>query len=187
MCRLPGDDERRQVEHDAHPDPGADVRRAGGEEAELRMEGVGNDLLDLLVHPLDLLPDALQVEAAVHALDPQVVLLVDHQADLLAAIDRHAPRALGLGELAADELPLDEELAVDFLQPADVDVLELPAHRRGGNPLVQEPLDVGPVLLGGSADERVVGHVAGQPDAAAHDDVRFRPGAAQPFAHGLGQ
>ena len=54
-----------------------------------------------------------QVQPALHHLDPQVVLLVDHQAELLAAVDGHGAGALALGMFAADEVPLDEELAVD--------------------------------------------------------------------------
>ena len=54
-----------------------------------------------------------QVQPAVHHLDPQMVFLVDHQADLLVAVDGHAAGALAFGVLAADQLPLDEELAVD--------------------------------------------------------------------------
>ena len=45
-----------------------------------------------------------------------MVLFVDHQADLLAAVDGHAAGAFALGVLAADELPLDQELAVDALR-----------------------------------------------------------------------
>ena len=37
-------------------------------------------------------------------------------------IDEHAAGAFGIGVFAADELPLDEELAVDGFQRADVDV-----------------------------------------------------------------
>ena len=41
------------------------------------------------------------------------------------AVDGHGAGALALGVLAADELPLDEELAVDALQVVDVDVEQL--------------------------------------------------------------
>ena len=68
---------------------------------------------------------AAEVEAALEDLDPQVILFVDHHADLLARIDDDAAGALGVGMLAADELPLDEELPVDGFQRADVDVDQL--------------------------------------------------------------
>ena len=57
-------------------------------------------------------------------LHPQVIFLVDHQADLLALVDGHAAGAFGLGMLAADELPLDQELPIDAVQRADVDVAQ---------------------------------------------------------------
>ena len=93
------------------------------------MEGVGNDASDLVVDKVNLLPGRPQVEAAVHALDSEMVFLVDHQADLLEPVDRDAPRSLGLGMLPADELPLDEELPVDLLELSDVDVFEVLARR----------------------------------------------------------
>ena len=125
----------------------------------------------------------LQVQPAVHALDPQMVLLVDHQADLLLRIDQHAAGALAFGVLAADELPLDQELPVDAVQLADVDVVAArrkPAAWQSCSRSIA--LDLGAVVLAGPADEREIGQVAGQADAAAHDDVGLRPGAAQPFA-----
>ena len=51
-----------------------------------------------------------------------MVFLVDHQAELFAAVDGHGPGALALGMFAADQVPLDEELAIDLLQLRQVDV-----------------------------------------------------------------
>ena len=45
--------------------------------------------------------------------------------NLLALVDGHAAGALAFGVFAADELPLDEELAIDALQLVDVDVEQL--------------------------------------------------------------
>ena len=78
--------------------------------------------LDQVVDAVDLLPDALQVQAALHDLDAQVVLFVDHQAELLVAVDGHGAGALALGVLAADQLAFDEELAIDALELVHVDV-----------------------------------------------------------------
>ena len=100
-----------------------------------------------------------------------------------AAVDGHGAAALGLGVLAADQVPLDEELAVDAS----------PARRRRRraarsealmrqDALAQDLLDLGAVLRRGAADEGEVGQIAGQADAAADDDVRLGAGAAQPFA-----
>ena len=116
LLDLPGDDQGRQVQHHAHPHARADVGRAGGQVAELLVEGVGDVLLDEVVDAVDLLPDALQVQAALHDLHAEVVFLVDHQAELLAAVDGHGAGALALGVLAADEVPLDEQLPIDAFQ-----------------------------------------------------------------------
>ena len=116
-----------------------------------------------------------------------MILLVDHEAHLLHAVDRHAAGALGVGMLPADQLPLHEKLAVDLLEMAHVDVFEPLAHGHGRDPLAEEPLDVGTILLGGTAHEGVMRDVAGEPHAAAHDDVRFRAGAAKPLADRLRQ
>ena len=87
LVDLPRDHQRRQVQHHAHPHAGADVRGAGREVAEPLVEGVGDLLLDQVVELVDLLPRRGQVEAALHHLDPQMVLFVDHHAELLA-LDR---------------------------------------------------------------------------------------------------
>ena len=86
-----------------------------------------------------------------------------------------ARRALAFGVLAADQMPLDQELAVDFLQLAPG---RRTAVRLGGdaeNPLVQDLLDPRAVLGRGPADEREIGQIPGQPDAAADDDVGLGP------------
>ena len=187
LVDLPGDDERREVEHHAHADPGADVRRAGGEVAPARVEGVGDDPLDLVIDNLDLLPRAVEVEAAVHALDAEVILLVDHQAHLFEPVDGDAPCALGIGMLAADQLPLDEEAPVDFLKVADVDVIELAPHRHRRDPFAEDALGVGAVLLRRPAHERKLGEVARQTHPAAHHDVGIGPRSPEPFPDRVGE
>ena len=182
LVDLPRDDQRRQVQHHAHAQAGADVRGAGGQIAELRVIGVGDLLGEQRVDAVDLLPGGLQVEPAVHHLDAQMVLLVDHQADLLVAVDGHAAGALAFGMFAADQLPLDEELAVDALQLVDVDVLELARLLHLQHAVAEHVLDLGAVGLAGAADEGKLGQVAGQADAAADDDVALGAGAPQPFA-----
>ena len=78
---------------------------------------------DQVVDAVDLLPGAVQVQAALHDLDAEVVLLVDHQADLVSLGSMATPRApCAFGQFAADQLPLDEELAVDAFQLVDVDI-----------------------------------------------------------------
>ena len=92
-------------------------------------------LLDDVVDAVDLLPDAVQVQAALHDLDPQVVFLVDHEAELLGLVDGHGPAALALGVLAADQVPLDEELAIDAFQLVDGDVEQVAGGLDGDDAL----------------------------------------------------
>ncbi len=169
--------------------PGADVRGASGEKTELGMKGKRQMIGQKGVDAVDLLPGVLQIEPAVHDLDPQVIFLVDHQADLFAAVDGHAAGSLAFGVFAADQLPLDQELPVDDLE--FVDVRGTPVRRCRESDAVdlqdcfaQRRLDIGAVLLAGPADEREVRQIPGQANAAADDDVRLRSGAPQPFAAG---
>ena len=53
-----------------------------------------------------------------------MVFLVDHQADGLLRPEGDAARPFGGGQLAADELPFDQELAVERGQGRDVEVAE---------------------------------------------------------------
>ena len=175
-------DQAGQVQHHADSDAGADVRGTGGQIAQALIESVRDFLLHEVIDPVDLLPAVIQSKSAVNDLDAQVVLLVDHQADLLLGIDGHATGALAVGVLAADELPLDEELAVDRLQPLDVEIEEVVGAVDAENRLAQRAFDLGAVVRAGPANERISRKVAGQADAAANDNVGLRSGAAQPFA-----
>ena len=56
LVDLPRDHQRRQVQHHAHAHAGADVGGAGGQIAELVVEGVGDLVLDQVVDAVDLLP-----------------------------------------------------------------------------------------------------------------------------------
>ena len=123
-------------------------------------------------------------------LDPQVIFFVDHHADLLARIDGHAAGPLALGVFAADELPLDEELAVDAFQLADVDVDQLAGELAR---LVQLSirsrrmlLDLGAVAVGGAAMNGKSARLRARRMRLLDDDVRLRAGAPQPFAARLG-
>ena len=63
---------------------------------------------------VDLAARRLEIEPAVHHLDAQMVLFVDHHTELFVWVDRHGPGAFALGVLPADQLALDEELAVEL-------------------------------------------------------------------------
>ena len=80
LLDLSGDHQRRQVQHHAHPHARADVRGTGGEIAQEFAVGVGHSVFDQVVQLVDLLPGRCQIQSALHHLDPQVILLVDHYA-----------------------------------------------------------------------------------------------------------
>ena len=84
--------------------------------------------------------------------------------------------------LAADQLPLDEELAVDAGQSATLTYNRSVVSADAPAPLVQRFLDLHAVLGRGPADEGEIGQVPGQADAAADHDVRLRACAAEPLA-----
>ena len=69
-----------------------------------------------------------------------------------------AAGAFGIGMLAADELPLDQELPIDGLQRADVDVNQLARELALGveflDPLAENLADLCPVRVGRPGDER---------------------------------
>ena len=135
----------------------------------------GNQVVD----PINLLPSGLHVEPAVHALDAQMIFLVDHQTDLLVRIDDHAAGPLGFGMFPADKLPLDEKLPIDAVQIADVHIRQLAGRFANfQNAIAQNALDIGPILIAGAADERKFGQVAGQPNARAHHDIGLRAATA---------
>ena len=87
---------------------------------------------------------------------------------------------VAVGQLAGDDLALDQELAVERAEAVDVDVgqLELGVRQRRA----EMGLDLGLLAAAGAVGEREVGEVAGQPDARAHDDVALGAGATQPLA-----
>ena len=113
------------MEHDADADAGADVGRAGGQVAELRAEGEGELFLELVVELVDRVPDFGEAKARKHELDAEMVFLVDHDGDVFQRADGHAARAVAGGQLAGDDLALDQELAVEGGQAVDVDVGQL--------------------------------------------------------------
>ena len=154
--------ERGEVQHHADPDAGADVGRAGGQVAEPLVEGVIQALFQLVIEAIDLLPDFREREPGAHHLDAEVVLLVDHDRGDLVAADGDPARAFGVHQFPADELTLDEELAVEGVEVLDVDIAQFDAGSVEG--LADLALDVGFFAAIGAVDERVGRQVAGEPN-----------------------
>ena len=113
LVDLLGLDQAGEVEHDADANAGADVGRAGGQVAELGAEGVGQLFLELVVELVDRVPDFREPEARKHELDAEMVFLVDHDGDVFQRAQGDAARAVAGGQLAGDDLALDQELPVE--------------------------------------------------------------------------
>src|SRR5262249_35247414 len=94
---LPSDHEGRQVEHYADAKAGADVRGTGRQVAETIVVCVRNAGFDQVVELVDLLPSGTKVQAAFEDLDAQMVLFVDHDACLLALIEKNGAGSLRVG------------------------------------------------------------------------------------------
>ena len=86
-----GEHECRQVQQHADSDSGTDVGRAGGEVSKSIAEGEGERGVELVVDLLDQFPAFLEREATLEDLNPEVVFLVDHQADVFFVADRDPP------------------------------------------------------------------------------------------------
>ncbi|MEY4180939.1 MAG: hypothetical protein RLY70_4514 [Planctomycetota bacterium] len=184
---LAAQDQSGQVEHDAYSQARADIGGAGGEVAELFVEGERQAFFEQVVEVIDLAPSGFEVKPAVHDLQSQMVFFVDHQAERLLRLDNDRARAFGFGEFAADQLAFDEELAVDIAESLDVDVFGAAPGVDFGHAFADKSGDRSPLGFGAAADEGEFGEVAGQANPAAYDDVRIGAGAAEPLAAATGQ
>ena len=102
-----------------------------------------------------------------------------------------AAGALGLGMFAADELPLDQELPVDRFERADVDVDQLAGELALLVQLSMRPRRILPIS---ARSVSVAREMNGKSARLRARRMRLLmtmsdsgPGAAQPFAAGLGQ
>ena len=77
--------------------------------------------LDDIVDFIDLVPGAVEIQTRFHHLDPQVILFVDHQAQLFLGVNRDGARPVRIGMFATDQLAFDEELAIKIFEVGDID------------------------------------------------------------------
>jgi hypothetical protein len=98
------------------PQSGARVGRTGRQEAEFAVKRIGNLPAELPVQPGDPFKRLSHREAAPQRLQPQMVLLVDEQPDVLTQKHRRAGthRMLRVepGQLLAHEMTFMEQLTV---------------------------------------------------------------------------
>ena len=101
------------MQHHTDSHPRTDIRGAGGQKAESIVERIGHTLLDQVINVIDSFPSGLQVQTAVDDLNAQVILFIDQDAESFIGIDQYASRTVRFRQLAADQLPLHEELAIE--------------------------------------------------------------------------
>ena len=177
-------DKAGQMEHGGGAHAGADIRRASGQITEPRVVGEIEFRLERAVHFIDELERALQLQTRADRLHPQVIFLVDHDAQRLPAIHDHGAAHALRRMFAADEVALDQYLLLQrgkVLQQFRKRILHLGQlldarldQLENLRPLrFLRPTGKGPLL-----------EVPRQAHAAADHDLMMRPFAAQPFAAG---
>ena len=146
------------------------------------MESVGHAVLEEEVRFVVDLVGFAELEPGEEGLHAQVVLLVDHDAELLVVADDHGTAGAFRGVLAADQMAFDQDLFLqggEVLQGRGVAVI----HGRNGRHMVLNfAEDFQALGFFGPAGERAVLEVAGEADAAAHHDFVVRAVAPEPLA-----
>ncbi len=92
---LLGRDQCRQMEHHADAQAGTYIGGASGQVAQLFCECVGQFALERIVEIVHSLPCGLQVETALHDLQPKVILFVDHDTEAFLGVEDHRTRPFG--------------------------------------------------------------------------------------------
>jgi hypothetical protein len=88
----------------------------------------------------------------------------------------------------ANELPFDEELAIDAIQIADVHIEQLARRVTDAqNPIAQQAFDIRSILFRSAADKGELGQIARQTNARAHHDIGLGAATAEPFAGRVGK
>lgn len=146
------------------------------------MEDVVELLLEPVVDAVDLGPDFVKLKAAAEDLNPQVILLIDHDGDGFILAQGDAAAAARVGVLSADEVSLNQHLLIDLVGLGDLDVIPFAAGRHRVHVTTNERGNLALLLVPGLSQEGVSGDVPRQPNSGADHDVRHRSAAAEPFA-----
>ena len=93
-------------------DAGAGVGRARGQVAELIVEGVVEAAVEEVVHLVEPVEGLAEAQPRGHALQPQVILFVDHDGEAFAAPHQHAAKAPAADEIAAHQPTLHQDLQI---------------------------------------------------------------------------
>jgi hypothetical protein len=167
-----------QVQHGADPDTGAQIGRASSEVPNVRVKSVIEFLLQLGIDLINGLPGLLQLQPGAQRLHPQMILLIDHDAERLFAIENQAAAGILGRVFPANQVPLDQDI---FVEQREVvhrlgEVISHLGQGLDGRPDTLENADS--FGLFGPARKRRALDVAGEPHAAGHDDLIVRPFAA---------
>ncbi len=101
------------MEHGGGAHPGADVGGAGGQVTKMLIVSDIELALEGAVDFVDQLEGVLQLQPGANRLHPQMILLVDHDAERLFAVHRDRTANSFGRVLAADEVALDQNLLLE--------------------------------------------------------------------------
>ena len=161
----------RQVQHRAHANAGAQVGGAGSEVAAFFRVGKIKSVLEVSVKLVDGVPCVFDLQSGKQRLHAEVILFVDHHADILVLTKHEAAAGVFRGVFAADEMSFDENLFVERGQLIHAGV-EAVLHRLDLQHVVAdvlEGLDAHRFFC--PAGEWGVGEVSGKAHAARPDDL----------------
>ena len=68
------------MQHHTDPQPGPHISRTGCQVSELRMKRVQDCSFQLIVQLINALPSRLEIQAAMHHLNPEMIFFIDHHA-----------------------------------------------------------------------------------------------------------
>ncbi len=172
------------MNEDRGAEAGADVGRTSGKITELAMEGEGKPGSQIRVQPVHSCIRLPHREAAVQALEAEVVLLVDHGAEPVLYQEgravAHPRHALQTGQFPAHQVTLVQDPAIGLVHPVQPEGCRLGqraglARRRRHQP--QDPLPVGVAV---AAAEGITGEVSGQPDPGRKHQVAVGSAGVEP-------
>jgi hypothetical protein len=92
------------VQHDRRPHAGAHVGGAGSKIAQLFAKGIIQGFFQAIIDFVDDIPGFLQRQARQQALNPQVVFLVDHDADNFVVPQDNRPGLRVVQEFRTDQV-----------------------------------------------------------------------------------
>ena len=176
------EDEARQVQQHRGAQARAEIRRTRGQVAHLLVKGDVDLRLDHVVDVRGARKRRVEVEPRRHALDAQVVLFVDHDARRAVRRDEGDAVLRILDEVAADELLLDEDIALQRRDALEVEEVKgLPEIRRDAR---QELLGLqanrGELVEVRAVRERDFLEIAREADAAREHDVAVLARSSEP-------